>query len=74
MTATRAGRCVGVAQWLYLNLDAETSYENRPKAEAGANGWMHVLYRFSEPLELKAGDVVKLVAGHSRTAMTVALG
>jgi type II protein arginine methyltransferase len=73
VTATRAGRCVGVAQWLKLQLDAESTYENRPVEDAGANGWMHVLYRFSRPLELEAGDTVRLIAGHSRTAMTVAL-
>ena len=73
VTATRAGRCVGVAQWLKLELDAETTYENRPVGDAGANGWMHVLYRFSQPLDLRAGDPVRLIAGHSRTSMTVAL-
>ena len=73
VTATRAGRCVGVAQWLKLKLDAETTYENRPVEDAGANGWMHVLYRFSRPLDLEAGDQVRLTAGHSRTSMTVAL-
>ena len=71
--ATRPGRCVGVAQWLRLDLDAQTTYENRPTADAGANGWMHVLYRFAAPLELQAGDEVRLVASHNRTGMTVAL-
>ena len=73
VTAIRSGRCVGVAQWLRLDLDELTTYENRPTVDAGANGWMHVLYRFREPLELQAGDVVDLVAGHSRTSMTIAL-
>ena len=71
--ATRAGRCVGVAQWLRLIMDAHTTYENRPHEDAGSNGWMHVLYRFREPLELQPADEVRLVAGHSRTTMTVAL-
>lgn len=71
--ATRAGRCVGVAQWLFLDLDSETTYDNRPRATAGANGWMHVLYRFDRPLELKVGDTVALLASHNRLAMTVAL-
>ena len=73
VTAARPGRCVGVAQWLRLDLDAETTYENRPTAEAGANGWMHVLYRFAAPLELEVGDRVRLVVSHNRTGMTVAL-
>ena len=73
VTAARPGRCVGVAQWLRLNLDAETTYENRPTGEAGPNGWMHVLYRFAAPVELEIGDEVRLVVSHNRTAMTVAL-
>jgi type II protein arginine methyltransferase len=71
--ATRSGRCVGVAQWLWLQLDAETTYENRPRIDAGANGWMHVLYRFHEPVEVVEGDRLQLIASHSKTAMTVDL-
>jgi type II protein arginine methyltransferase len=73
VTATAAGRCVGVAQWLRLDLDAHTQYENRPTPEAGANGWMHVLYRFRRPLDLTAGQAVQLIVSHNRTAMTVDL-
>jgi type II protein arginine methyltransferase len=71
VTATRPGRCIGVAQWLWLELDGQTTYENRPRPGAGANGWMHVLYRFRESLDLSAGDRVQVIASHSRTALTV---
>lgn len=70
---TRAGRCIGVAQWLWIALDAETQYDNRPRPDAGANGWMHVLYRFAAPVEVTPGQTVRLIAAHNRTAMTVAL-
>jgi len=73
VTATRPGRCIGIAQWLWLELDDEVTYENRPRPGAGANGWMHVLYRFRENVELSAGDRVDLLASHSRTALTVEL-
>jgi type II protein arginine methyltransferase len=73
VTARHAGRCVGVAQWLRLELDAETTYENHPNAGAIASGWMHVIYRFPEAIELAAGDEVNLIANHTRTDMTVAL-
>jgi type II protein arginine methyltransferase len=73
VSVRRPGRCVGVVQWLKLELDAETTYDNRPRADAGANGWMHVLYRFPAPLEIAAGNVVRLIASHNRAAMTVAL-
>lgn len=71
--AKTSGRCVGVAQWLRLDLDAETTYENRPVADAGANGWMHVVYRFPQPVELVAGQQVRLIASHTRTEMNIAL-
>ena len=71
--ANTAGRCIGVAQWLKLDLDEETTYENRPAEDAGANGWMHLVYRFPEPIELEAGQEVRLIASHTRTDMTVAL-
>jgi type II protein arginine methyltransferase len=70
----RAGRCIGVAQWLSLQLDAETRYDNRPRPGAGVNGWMHVLYRFREPIAVEPGAVLRLLASHNRTSMTVALG
>ena len=73
VAATAGGRCVGVAQWLRLDLDSHTQYENRPNAEAGANGWMHVVYRFPEAIDLVPGQEVELIGSHNRTAMTVAL-
>ena len=71
--ATGAGRCVGVAQWIRLDLDADTVYENRPTPDAGANGWMHVVYRFARPITVAAGDRVPLVASHNRTSLTIGL-
>jgi type II protein arginine methyltransferase len=73
ITATQAGRCIGIAQWLWLRLDEETIYENRPRPSAGANGWMHVLYRFRNAVDLAVGDQVTVLASHSRTALTVEL-
>lgn len=70
---TARGRCVGVAQWIRLDLDAKTTYENRPDASAGANGWMHVVYRFPQPLQVRPGDRVRLVASHNRRNLAVGL-
>src|SRR6266550_3545159 len=42
LRATRHGVCVGVAQWIKLELDAHTTYENRPTPQADFNGnWTH---------------------------------
>jgi hypothetical protein len=71
--ATKAGICVGVAQWLMLELDAETRYANRPSPEAGSNGWTHIVYRFQKALALKEGDIVRLIVRHDREQISVDL-
>ena len=70
--ATRAGRCVGVAQWIKLDLDAISAYENRPTAKAGPNGWMHVVYPFARPVDVVPGNLVPLALSHNR--MNIAIG
>ncbi len=70
--ATAAGRCVGAAQWLQLDLDDVSRYENRPTTEAGANGWMHVVHRFAQPIDVKPGDRIVLAAAHNRSELVVA--
>jgi type II protein arginine methyltransferase len=71
--ATAAGRCVGVAQWIKLDLDQTTSYDNRPTADAGSNGWMHVIHRFARPVEVAAGTVVSLALSHNRANIAIGL-
>lgn len=71
--ATTEGRCIGVAQWIRLELDAQSAYENPPNADAGANGWMHVIYPFIRPVDVKPGDLVPLLAGHNRAEIVVGL-
>jgi tetratricopeptide (TPR) repeat protein len=71
VVATRPGRCFGVVQWLRLDLAEGLIYENRPTRGASIDGWGHMLYRFSEPIELQAGDRVRLVAQHNRRMMLI---
>jgi type II protein arginine methyltransferase len=71
--ATAAGRCVGVAQWIELDLDQTISYDNRPTAGAGSNGWMHVIHRFARAVEVAPGDVVPLALSHNRTNIAIGL-
>ncbi|MSP94741.1 MAG: tetratricopeptide repeat protein [Alphaproteobacteria bacterium] len=72
VTVTRSGPCVGLAQWIKLELDAQSTYENRPSPNAGDNGhWTHILYRFPEVLQVKPGDVIRLNVRHDRTHISV---
>jgi SAM-dependent methyltransferase len=71
---TKAGTCLGVAQWIRLELDETVRYENRPGPDAPFNGhWSHVVYRFAKPLPVQPGDSVPLLIRHYRTQITVEL-
>jgi type II protein arginine methyltransferase len=62
-TATAAGRAIGVAQWIRVELDAETVFTNDPRRDTGGapSGWQHMLYTFGRPLALRAGEVVRIM-------------
>lgn len=76
VAATRAGRCAGVAQWIRLELDEYTRYENRPASSIDSAsrypcGWTHVLYRFPKPIDVEPGDALTLVVTHDRRHFAV---
>jgi len=72
--ATRQGASVGVAQWIRLDLDAHTRYENRPSSDAEFNGhWAHMLYRFPHLVSVEPGDTVPVIARHDRTQIGIDL-
>jgi hypothetical protein len=72
--AKKPGIALGIVQWIKLELDAHTQYENRPSPNAPFNGhWTHVLYRFPKPLNVAPGDLIPLIVRHYRTQITVDL-
>jgi type II protein arginine methyltransferase len=74
LKATRHGVCVGVAQWIKLELDAQTTYENRPSPQADYNGhWTHIVHRFPRPVTVAPGDVVPVLFRHDRTQIGIDL-
>lgn len=64
-TVSEAGRCVGVLQWVRLDLDDETSFENEPTDGFQPSGWRPMLFPFAAPMEVSAGQVVKVWAKHN---------
>jgi type II protein arginine methyltransferase len=64
IAARRPGTIAGVLQWLRLQLDDETSFENRPPEQVAPSAWRQVFYPFSVPLDVKAGETVQLWAKH----------
>jgi predicted nicotinamide N-methyase len=71
VVATRRGRCFGLVQWLRLDVLEGLVYENRPSPSAPIDGWGHMLYRFSEPIELDVGDRVRLAVQHNRRTLLI---
>jgi type II protein arginine methyltransferase len=62
------GIAVGVMQWIRVELDEETEFENPPDSyEFG--GWQQVLHTFSEPIPVTEGQTFMLIAGHDRSSL-----
>jgi type II protein arginine methyltransferase len=72
--ASLSGACAGIVQWLRLELDEQTRYENRPSPDAEFSGhWAHVLHRFPRLLPVKAGEAVPIMFRHDRSQITLDL-
>lgn len=65
----KAGRCHGIVQWLRIDMDGRTTFENHPLAPNAASGWQQCLYRFERPVDVRAGQVATVVAAHNRRAL-----
>ncbi len=72
LTATSAGRCHGVVQWIRLQLDAATAFENTPFGLHRSH-WEPMLHVFPRPLDVRAGDVVRVLAIHDVGSLMISL-
>lgn len=61
-----AGHCLGIVQWMRLEMDSETRFENHPAVRAPASSWTRCVHLLAEPLALKSGDTVVVDAMHNR--------
>lgn len=72
--ATKSGIAAGLVQWIHLDLDGVTQYENRPSSAPHAEShWTQILHRFARPLSVEAGRMVRLAVHHNRQQMSVDL-
>lgn len=74
LRATRPGVCVGIVQWIRLQLDAQTRFENRPAPGTPFNGhWTHIIHRFPKLVRVAAGDVIPILFRHDGTQIGIQL-
>jgi hypothetical protein len=61
--ATGAGLCLGVAQWIRIDLDEHERFANDPRQDIGraSSGWQHLLYTLNEPMRVEPGQVVRFL-------------
>ncbi len=72
--ATLSGPCAGVLQWMRLELDDATHYENRPTMEMEFCGhWTQMLHRFPRMIPVKAGEFVPVMFQHDRSQISLTL-
>jgi type II protein arginine methyltransferase len=55
----------GIIQWVRLQLDTETEYENRP-APGSASNWAALFYPLESEIEAEPGHKVRIAAAHTR--------
>ena len=68
ITATRAGRCYGLVQWMRLDMtgDKKVMFENHPSQTSKVSNWQQCAYLFDSLIELEAGQIVLINAAHNR--------
>lgn len=64
------GEANGVIQWLRLQMDATGSFENPPGPDS-SRSWAMVFFPFAEPLNLAAGDRVRIGASIARNKLSL---
>ena len=57
---TESGLCLGLIQWLKVQLFANIEYENKPGETA--SHWPTPIYLFDRPIEVTAGQVLEVSA------------
>ena len=60
LKASESGLCLGVIQWLRIQLFKDIEYENNP-AEI-ASHWPTPIYLFDRPVEVVAGQILEIRA------------
>ncbi len=68
ITATKAGLCFGLVQWLQLDMngDQKVMFENHPSQTSKVSNWQQCAYLFDAPIAVKVGQILTINASHNR--------
>jgi hypothetical protein len=71
--ASRPGLCQGVMQWLWIDVDGTSSYENRPGAidPVAIWHWPPVFFPFETPMAVMAGESVTVQVSHDQRSVQI---
>lgn len=58
VTATQAGRCAALAQWIWLDFGQDIGFENSPLIDSPASGWQPGFFLPDQPFPVTPGQVV----------------
>jgi predicted RNA methylase len=72
LTARRAGTAMGLLQWVRLELDDVTAFENSPSEQVTPSAWRQVFHPFMQPIELHEGETLRLWAAHDLVSLAFA--
>jgi len=61
-----AGVCHGIIQWIRLDMDDVTVYENHPRQKSAVANWQHFAFVFPSPMHVTPGQVAVIAAHHDK--------
>ena len=64
------GRVNGIVQWIALDMDRETLYENRP-APGTTSCWSSIFHALPAPIETTPGQLIGVAGSHDRHSLTI---
>lgn len=67
------GRVNGIAQWIALEMDEDTRYENRP-APGATSCWGIRFHALPHPIDTSPGELIRISASHDRHGVSIWCG
>ena len=63
---------MGLLQWVRLELDDISTFENSPSEQVTPSAWRQVFHPFMQPVEVREGETLQLWAAHDLVSLAFA--